>query len=143
MVMVMAQAATGVAVGLCFMSCAVFLSPVSFRPDRDPALIQLLSDLGWLYYMMFLPMLYLQDFLITSIILSDRREQPLIPRWMAWINFVLPLGWFGGLGVHCAHSGPFAWNGAITFWLATACYVVQIVINIPVYWVAAGKIPQS
>ncbi|PYH79568.1 integral membrane protein [Aspergillus uvarum CBS 121591] len=140
-VMVMTQAAAGVVVGACFMFCGIFLAPISFRPDRDPALIQLLSDLGWLFYMLFLPVMYVQDFLITSLIFSDRRPIPLVPRWLAWVNCVLPLGWFGGFGVHFVHSGPFAWNGAISFWLASASYAVQIATNLPVLWIAAGKIP--
>lgn len=139
LVMVMVQAAAGVVVGLMFMTAGILFGTITFRLDRDPALVQLLSDIAWLYFTMLIPMLIFQDLIIGSLIRADHRRRPIVPRWLAWINELLPLGWFGVWGTHCVQSGPFAWNGAITFWLTVASYGVHIVANTVLFWIAAGE----
>ncbi|RDA92480.1 hypothetical protein CP533_6448 [Ophiocordyceps camponoti-saundersi (nom. inval.)] len=140
MVMVMVQAATGVVVGVMFMTAGILFGATTFRLDRDPVSIQLISDIAWLYFTMLVPILMIQELFISSLILSDRRQKPIVPRWFAWANGVLPLGWFGGWGAHCVLNGPMAWNGAITFWLTSASYFVQVILCVVFFWIAAGEL---
>ncbi|KAJ5986378.1 hypothetical protein N7451_010743 [Penicillium sp. IBT 35674x] len=136
----MTQAAGAVVVGGTFMTAGILFALIALRLDRDPKLTQLLSDLAWLYFTMLVPTLYFQDLLIGAIIRSDSRERPIVPRWLAWANEILPLGWFGAWGTFCVLDGPFAWNGFITFWLTVAAYGVHLTLNTIFFWVAAGEV---
>jgi hypothetical protein len=135
----MTQAAAGVVCGLSFMNCGIFFAVITFRLDRDAAVTQALSDLAWLYLTLLVPMLVFQDLLVGMLVRGDRRERPVVPTWLGWANWVLPIGWFGAWGSHCVHNGPFAWDGAITFWLTVVFYLVQITLNTVYLWVAAGE----
>ncbi|RCI10086.1 hypothetical protein L249_8494 [Ophiocordyceps polyrhachis-furcata BCC 54312] len=139
-VMIMAQTAAGVVVGMVFMTSGILFGAITFRLDRDPVLIQLLSDLAWLFFTMMVPILTLQEVLIGWLIRSDRREKPMVPRWLAWANGILPVGWFASWGSHCVQNGPFAWDGALTFWFTSACYMLQLVVNVVFFWKAAGQV---
>lgn len=134
------QAAAGVTVGVTFMTCGILFATVTFRLDRDPQLIQVLSDLAWLYFTMLIPMLILQVLLVAQVIRSDRRVRPVVPSWLALTNEFLPFGWFGVLGTHCLHHGPFPWSGGITFWLTAATYFVHMTLGTAFFWIAAGEI---
>lgn len=132
------QVSAGNCVGLSWATCAILFASTIYRLDRDPALTQILSDTAWLYFAMMIPCLFVQDIAISSAILSDYRAKPLLPRWLACANTLLPFGWFGVLGTHCVYHGPISWNGAITFWLTAATFFVQLILNVICFWKAAG-----
>ncbi|RDA87842.1 hypothetical protein CP532_2957 [Ophiocordyceps camponoti-leonardi (nom. inval.)] len=142
-VMVMAQTAAGVVIGMIFMTSGILFSVITFRPDRDPVLIQLMSDMAWLFFTMMVPVLTLQELFIASLIRSDRREKPIVPRWLAWANGILPMGWFASWGSHCVQTGPFAWNGALAFWFTSACYFLQLILDMVYFWKAAGRVDEE
>jgi hypothetical protein len=92
----------------------ISLAVITFRLDRDTSLTQILSDLACLYFTVVIPMLIFQDLLIGILVQADRRERPIVPWWLGWATWVLPMGWFGVSGTYCVHDGPIAWTGDIT-----------------------------
>lgn len=134
-----AQLGAGCLAALSMMLPAIFFSAVIYRLDRDPILTQLLSDLAWLVYMMSFPPFVAQDFMISYAVLSDRRPRPLIPRWAAWAMSGLAITVYPAIAVHCVKSGPFAWNGALSFWVGMAGGSVQLGILVFFLWKAHAE----
>ncbi len=101
-----------------------FWVAAAFRPERDPALLLLLNDLGWLIFSMTFAPFVAQNLAVAFAIFSDTRAQPLFPRWVAyatlWVAFTfLPAGF-----ILFFKSGPFAWTGLIGFWIPLSAFSV-------------------
>ena len=111
---------------LSMMLPSMFFSVVIYRLDRDPILTQMMSDLAWFVYAMGFPPFLAMDMMISYTILSDKRKEPLIPHWVAWTTSGLTLTLYPALAVHCVHSGAFAWNGALGFWLGIVGFGGQV-----------------
>ena len=120
-------------------SCALlsleFITPIavwmaaSFRFDDQAAEItRALHDLGWILFVTVVWSLWVQVVCIGAAILIDRGPQPIFPRWVGYFNIwvavlILPAG-----TVLFFKSGPFAWNGAIGFWLPFTIYTLWYVV---------------
>ena len=111
---------------LSMMIPSFFFSVVIYRLERDPILTQTMSDLAWFVYAMGVPPFLGHDMMVSYAILSDDRSNPLIPHWVAWVNTGLTLTLYPAFVVHCVHSGPLAWNGALGFWLGGAGFGAQV-----------------
>jgi len=100
-----------------------------YRADVESAeLVRTLNDLGWLLFVSVISSVVVQIAAVGLAILTDEREDPIFPRWAAWLNiwvaFVLaPAG-----VVVFFHSGPFAWNGLISFYLPLTAYLMWSVV---------------
>jgi hypothetical protein len=111
------QLASG-AVGVVFfiVPCLIW-SVAAFRPERDPALIQLMNDAGWLMFLMPFTTFMVQNFAIGIAILGDKSAQPVFPRWVAFLNFWVAVLFLPGGLLTFFKTGPFAWNGLFAFWV--------------------------
>jgi hypothetical protein len=109
---------------------ALFWALASFRPEtRDPELTYLLSDLGWIAVVMPVASAVIQGLSIGTVILSDRRERPIYPRWWGYVNLWIAVLFIpGGLAV-LFKTGPFAWNGLFVFYIPLTIFGVWIVGN--------------
>jgi len=87
-----------------------------FRP-RSPEIMILLNDMGWITFGGFIWNIFWQYVAVAVIVLRDRSNSPIFPRWYGYFTVsvavgVLPAGlnmWF--------LDGPMAWNGALSWWL--------------------------
>lgn len=128
--MIGTQEVSGAWACITFTVPAIFFATTAYRLERDPAITQALNDLSWMMtFMPFSPFI-VQGWAFGVAILSDRRTQPLIPGFVGWINIWSPVLLCGGIAMHCTKTGPFAWNGAITFWLTAVMFGVQSGANI-------------
>jgi hypothetical protein len=66
----------------------------------------------------------MQMILCGIAVLSDRRAEPLVPRWVAFVCFWAALGVSGGSFCVFTQSGPLAWNGLIAFWLLAVSFFI-------------------
>jgi hypothetical protein len=101
--------------GLCWAVAA-------FRTQRDPALIELMNDFGWISLEMVTPPAMIELAALGLGILLDRSAKPVFPRWLAYYSFWTSLLFLPGLLVSFFLSGPFAWNGLLSFWVAAGAY---------------------
>ncbi|PSN73292.1 hypothetical protein BS50DRAFT_606991 [Corynespora cassiicola Philippines] len=125
-----AQEVSGAWACITFSVPAIFFATTAYRLDRDPAITQALDDLSWMMtFMPFSPFI-VQNWAFAFAILQDPRPRPLFPAWVGWLNAVSPILLGGGIAMHCAKTGPLAWNGAITFWLTAIIFGLQSVANI-------------
>ena len=96
----------------------------SFRPDRSPDLTLMLNDASWLQWggglTTYLPCL----FTITIASFIDKSKNPVFPRWFGYVCIWLVLLLLPAECIFFFKSGPFAWNGLISFYLAIAAYAL-------------------
>lgn len=119
------QSSCGAAAGMSLAVIAPCFAATSYRLERDPILTELLNDLSWLMFTVVTSPFVAQEFAISLGILSDTRAKPMIPHWVAWVNSSLTITYIPAYSAHCVREGPFAWDGAVTFWLPIAAIGVQ------------------
>ncbi|TPG32570.1 hypothetical protein EAH80_19405 [Mycobacterium hodleri] len=118
-------------------SCALlsleFITPIgvwmatSFRVDgRSPEFTEAMHDLGWILFMTVIWSLWVQLIAIAVAIFVDRREEPVLPRWLGYLSLwtsvlILPAG-----TVLFFKSGLFAWNGVAGLYIPLVGFVIWI-----------------
>jgi Domain of unknown function (DUF4386) len=112
----------------------------AFRADRNPELVQLCYDIGWLMYIGVVGTAIVQMLLCGLAILQDRRPRPLIPRWAAYVCFWSGIGVAGGSFCVFTRTGPIAWNGLIAFWLLAVAFFVWM-LTMSAMMLRASRIP--
>lgn len=109
----------------------MLLGTTAFRPERDPALTQLLNDAAWLIIMTAFPTFVAQLGGVAAGILSDRSEPPVFPRWAGYLNLWVALLFVPGGLSFFFRTGPFAWDGLVSFWLAAVAFFIWLVVMTP------------
>lgn len=128
--LIAAQEVSGAWACITFSVPAIFFATTAYRLERPPEITQALNDLSWMMtFMPFSPFI-IQNWAFGMAIFMDKRERPLFPQIVAWVNFGSPLLLSSGIAMHCAKTGPLAWNGALTFWLTAVVFGIQSVVNI-------------
>lgn len=99
----------------------------AYRPSRERIdLIYMLNDMGWLMFVGVISSAVLQCATLGIVILMDKRDQPIFPRWSGYLSLwtatlLAPAG-----VVPLFKSGPFAWNGILGFWLVLAIFCIWV-----------------
>ena len=120
-------------VGILFFNIpAVLFLITAFRPDRMPELTYLMNDASWIVTVMVWPPAFMQNLSIGVAILQDKSANPIFPRWLGFFQFWVCLLFVPGSFVPFFKTGPFAWNGLLSFWVAgiafTLWYIVMLVM---------------
>jgi hypothetical protein len=105
----------------------ILLEVAVFRADRPPAEVQAWSDGCWLVFTGFVYTFVVELLLSALTIASDPRARPTFPKWVAYFDVVLAAANVVPAFVLADQSGPFAWNGIVSYW---------IVIGLDVVWIA-------
>jgi hypothetical protein len=100
----------------------------SFRPERDPALVQLLNDMAWMIFTAPVGMLVAQNVCLGLAIYLDKQPHPVFPRWVGHFNLVTAALIAPAAVAATVRTGPFAWNGVISFWLKIGTYSVFVAV---------------
>lgn len=102
----------------------VFFAAAAFRADRDPQLIQLVHDLGWLTFITPVAMVVVWMASVGAAILSDQGDPPVMPRWVGYLSLWAALLSAPGFVALLFHRGPFAWNGLLSLWIPLVIFLV-------------------
>mgnify|MGYP001577319901 CR=1 FL=1 len=92
---------------------------MAFRAETiDPATLQIMNDWVWFDWLYTWPSFSVWMFIIAAAIFFDKNAQPSYPRWVAFFNvwsgiLIFPAGMIGWF-----KTGPFAYDGLISFWFA-------------------------
>ncbi|UPK90374.1 hypothetical protein LCI18_001309 [Fusarium solani-melongenae] len=105
----LASAAAGI---WTFMLPGIVLGIASYRPYRPVEITYALNDFF--------------NFAFAYSIIIDSRPKPLFPKELAFVNILMPIIFSLATGMHTVYSGPFAWNGVITFYLIGFTFLVQV-----------------
>jgi hypothetical protein len=96
---------------------SIFWLAAALRPERDPALTQLLYDLGWLTIDIAWSVTTVQYVAAGIVFLKDKRSVPLIPKWISWLGIWLGVEFAAQFVMPNFRSGPFSWAGLFNYWI--------------------------
>lgn len=116
-VLTTAQISGGTIGVVVFLVATVCWTTAAFRPERDPQLIQLMNDFGWIFLLMTFGTFVVQDFAIGFAILGDKSPNPVFPRWLGFYNFWVGVLFVPGGLLTFFKTGPFSWNGIFVWWV--------------------------
>ena len=106
----------------------IFFLVAAFRPERDPALIQLLDDLAWIVFIAPVGMVVSQFVLLALAVYFDNRTAPVFPRWVGHFCLVMAAVMAPAAAAAVFQTGPLAWDGVWSFWVRNGAYVVFVVV---------------
>ncbi|MFI5623291.1 hypothetical protein ACIA03_07480 [Nocardioides sp. NPDC051685] len=107
----------------------IFWAGAYYRVDRSPELVQLISDMTWLEFLLFFPAFSMQLICLGIAGLTQRQGPQVFPRWFCYLNiWMAVVGSTGVLSIFF-FGGPFAWNGAIGFYLPVGSYVPFLIVT--------------
>jgi len=106
----------------------IIMMVAAFDPSRPVEITKVINELGWICLVIPFAPFCIQYVAITIAIFQDRSETPVFPRWVAYYNIWIAVGFIPTGFVGFFHTGPFAWNGVIAFWLALSLYAGWFVV---------------
>lgn len=111
-----------------FALAAVFFATAAFRPDRDPDLILVLNDLGWIVFVAPVGMALTQNVMLALAIYHDDPADPVLPRWVGHLAVLVALAMAPAAASVAFDSGPLAWDGVLSFWVRNIAYATFVVV---------------
>jgi hypothetical protein len=124
------QLGTG-AIGILFFTIpGFFWVTAAFRPLDDIAITSRLHDAGWLAFLIPIFPAMIQNMAIAIACFTDKRAQPVFPRWMGYFQIWIALLFLPSVLVPFFKTGPFAWNGIFTFWVAAAAIGIWMIVMV-------------
>jgi hypothetical protein len=111
-----------------FFLADLFWLIAAFRPDRDPALIQLMNDLGWVTFTSQVGFLIAQNVFLAVAIYLDRQAEPIFKTWVAHFNLLIAAALAPASFAALELSGPLAWDGLISFWIKNGAIALWIIV---------------
>jgi hypothetical protein len=102
---------------------------IAFRAETlPPDIIQIMNDWVWFTWLYTWPSFSVWMFMIAAAIFCDHNLPTLFPRWVAFFNvwcgvLIFPAGLIGFF-----KTGPFAYDGLISFWFAVVVFFGWMVV---------------
>lgn len=93
----------------------------AMRPDRDPEILRWLYDLAFLSFEGTMGVFLIGSLIWMAAVLLD--ENGVFPKWFGYLNLCNALTEVVVAPAWIFQSGPFAWNGAIAWWINMAVFV--------------------
>jgi hypothetical protein len=106
----------------------IIFAVAAFRPGQDENVTQMLNDLGWFLFVWNLGTVTVQAIVIAVAIFSDRNPEPVFPRWVAYLNVWVAVGFLPGAMLTYFKTGIMAWDGLLAFWLAAVLFFSWILV---------------
>jgi hypothetical protein len=125
----MTELGLGAILVLEFIYLIFFWQTATFRADRDPELIQLLDDMGWIPFVGLTSTIVLQVTVFGVAILLDRRERPVFPRWLGYYNLWVALMFLPGTFNVFYQDGPLSRNGIIAWYIPLTVFATWLLIT--------------
>jgi hypothetical protein len=104
-----------------------FWGVAAFRAgETSPEVTQALNDLGWFGVLFTGAPFFCYQLALAAQIL--RAEQPVFPRWVAFMNVFVSLFMFEACFIIFFKEGPFSQNGALVFYAPMICFFAWICV---------------
>jgi hypothetical protein len=122
------QLATGALAVLILTFPFILMEAIAFRPERNPDVTQGLNDVAWTAFLGVFFVAVLQNMAIVVGIFSDRRPEPIFPRWLGYFNIFVSLSFIPASLLFFMKSGPFAWPGIFVWWIPAILFFVWYLV---------------
>jgi hypothetical protein len=134
----------GIATALVTIGFAIMWLMASFRTaQRAPEDIQLLHDMGWMIFDTTIMVTLIQMAAFGGAILMDKRREPLLPKWLAWLSFAVATTFLAAYLMPFVLEGPFAWNGIVTYWVVLTSFFIWMQVVCYYLFGAIGKVQRE
>ena len=116
-VMAMTQLIAGCAIVTIVIIDASLWMGASYRPGANGEIDQALSDAAWLSLLIAWPILSVEMVASALVTIQDKRERPLVPRWVSIASLVGAGLLFTAGGPAFAKHGIFSYQGALGYYV--------------------------
>jgi hypothetical protein len=99
-------------------ACAIWLTAAHEIHNIDPGTAHLLYWMGWLLIDLAYFVTSLQIAAVSIVFMRDKREKKLVPDAVIWWGWVTFASFFVVSAIPFVTTGPLAFNGVISFWIA-------------------------
>ena len=106
---------------------AVSWTVMAFRAE-SPLIVQAFNDLGFFLFLYTWPPFGIWMIVIAVAILRDINPRPTFPRWVAYYNIYAALGMAPASLMGFFQTGPFAYHGALAFWLVALDFFIWMLV---------------
>lgn len=100
----------------------------AFRPERDPALVQLFNDMAWVTFTSQVGFLVAQSVFLAFAVYLDRQRRRVFAPWVAHFNLAIAAALVPAAFAPLAMDGPLAWDGILSFWLKNGAIALWILV---------------
>ena len=107
----------------------LLFSVAAYRPERPDEIILAISDIGFVLFVGPAIPGSLQMISLALAVLSDRNPQPVFPRWVGYLSIWTAILALPGSLIALFLTGPFAWNGVLSFWVAATAFGIWVNIS--------------
>jgi hypothetical protein len=112
----------GMVAGICWLTAA-------FRgEERSPEIVRALHDFGWLFFDTTYMVTGVQMLAMSIVFLSDRRTQPLMPRFLSWYAIFVVMAFLPLSLLPFFYTGPFAWSGVVCYWVSLGSWFLWVLM---------------
>ena len=126
---VFVQIMGGVMGNIPFALTGIIWTATAFRPDRPPEIMQAMNDLAAFVLELPAPTAIIQFLAIIFVVLGDRSENPIFPKWIAYLNIIVSLMFLPGVaGGIFVNSKAMDWNGFLSYSLPGAASSIWVVV---------------
>jgi hypothetical protein len=119
--------------------CGLLFSVAAFRLDRDPQIVAMLYDAGFVGFIGCLGFFITQYVVFAVAIFLDKRG--IFPKWLGYVTIWNLVTELVAAPVWIFKRGAYAWNGVLSFYLGVVIFVVWIVALITYLKKAINKQP--
>jgi hypothetical protein len=112
----------------------------AFRPDRDPAIVQLINDMAWMTFTVPVSFLMAQAGVLALGIYLDRQERPIYPRWIAHFNVLTVILLAPCVFASIRSTGPLAWDGFWSYWVRIGVFTTWTLV---MFFAATGAMGRT
>jgi hypothetical protein len=141
---VFVQLMGGVMGNIPFALTGIIWTVAAFRPDRSPEVTQAINDLAWFVLEMPAPTAAIQFLAIICVVLGDHSNDPVFPKWVAYLNILVALAFLPGVaGGLLVDYKTMDWNGAIAYSLPGAASASWILLMFVALRNAAKRAPST
>jgi hypothetical protein len=123
------QLALGALATIEFVIPYVFMLVSTYRADQHPDVTRALYDMSWFFFLGVISTFVLQLAVFGVAVLIDRREKPIFPRWIGYLNLWLAMAFTPASFLVFFKTGPLAWNGVLVWWVPVFAFLLWFVPN--------------
>ncbi len=100
----------------------MWLGAVGYIAPSSPQMLKGLADIGFLMTFAPIPPFSMQCAFVALVVLRDWSDNPLLPRWVGYLNLWVAIFFLPAQCALLVTSGPLAYDGLLTFWVPVAVF---------------------